>query len=173
MATLEERAVRVLGRRNGVAAWPYGLATPSREHLQTLSADKARESLARAKNAQNSIVRWAERYGFRASDAGCCPNWLKREVSRKCSASQCTRYWNDVRPDAAWLDHAVAWVKDGKPAALTSAPYDVNREFKERINWWLEQDANLRFVRGRGWYGLGTQQLILWRADRIAVIDPA
>ncbi|WP_125533490.1 hypothetical protein [Streptomyces sp. WAC 06725] len=55
------------------------------------------------------MVAWAQRYGLRLSEAGCCPRWLLRDGSQSCHpryrvGDPCTRY-GTPRLDSGWLDH--------------------------------------------------------------------
>jgi hypothetical protein len=93
-------------------------------------------------------------------------------VSRRC-VSGCTNYGpRSASLDHNWLDHSIHWLLDSKPAAITSAPYHVNQGDEGRLAMWAAE-PNLRAARGPGWYGHGTTQIILWRADRIGSVDPA
>ncbi|OKI16589.1 hypothetical protein [Streptomyces sp. CB03911] len=174
MTDLFTRAAKIFGTNDHEIDWPYGIETPPL-HLRRTDPDafNARLPLQRAK--QEAIVGWAEEYGLKRSVRGCCPRWLQRRSSRTCRPSRggdsCTHYGGG-RPDAGWLDHPVGWLKDGRPAALTSAPYQVLDEDLARIKWWTQQDPLLRYSLGDGWYGHGTRQVVLWRTDWIERVDP-
>lgn len=175
---MEQRAIAIFGRNrgwNGEANWPYGLEHPSRNLKRTHPEIWARVSVEQPR-AQKVIVEWAERYGLKASDAGCCPRWLQRKTSRRCEPDSCTRYGNsNEAPDHDWLDHATAWLLGGKPAAMTSAPYgDVSDSDRLRFAYWQAEDSRLRVrVGGEGWYGHSTTQILMWRSDRISSMETA
>lgn len=166
---LTARAVTVFGTREGVPAWPYGLAKP---HPRRSGMSAARLAVAneRAEQAQRTIVEWAERYGLRATHIGCCPKWLLRTVSRRCPAGACTNFGG---LDYVWLDHPIGWLVDGRPAVLTSAPYSVHDDQDPGIREWLAKDTRLRSAYGPGWYGHGTTQIVMWRTDRTTDIRAA
>ncbi|MEU0355251.1 hypothetical protein [Streptomyces cyaneofuscatus] len=52
-----------------------------------------------------------------------------------------------------------------RPAGLTSALYDVSPESRERLSWWTRSVPELRVARGTGYYGFGTNQIVMWRSD--------
>ncbi|MGO4427180.1 hypothetical protein AB4Z54_52875 [Streptomyces sp. MCAF7] len=56
---------------------------------------------------------------------------------------------------------------------ITSAPYSVSAEAEARLAWWVQEDPRLRVARRTGWYGLGTTQIVMWRSDLVASVDPA
>lgn len=163
------RATAIFGTREGTPAWPYGLETPH-PRRSGLSAVKLAAAKERAQKAQRTIVEWAERYGLRATQIGCCPKWLLRPVSRRCPAGACNNFGG---LDYVWLDHPIGWLVGGRPAALTSAPYDVQDDQDPGIREWLKKDDRLRSSYGPGWYGAGTTQIVMWRDDRIAEVRPA
>ncbi|MER7111138.1 hypothetical protein [Streptomyces sp. NPDC000229] len=169
---LRKRPAAIFGASpmDGIA-WPCGLGTPRRRTYsnQTVPYEDMRDD---RKRAQETITAWAERYGLRRSTKGCCPQWLQRRVSRRCSSGTCVRY-DPPRHDASWLDHMVAWLHGGKPAVLTSAPYGVSQESHARLSWWTEADSRLRVSRGVGWYGFRTTQIVMWRSDILGVVEPA
>ena len=166
---LHTRAVRVFGTdHQGRPFWPYGVADPDKSNYRN-DPDSARydEALKRARSAQLLVTEWAEDHGLKTSETGCCPHWLTRKVSRRCSSQSvpCTHY-ESPGPDRGWLDHLTAWTKNGKPAILTSAPYDISEEDEQRLAWWRQHDSRLTVARGgEGWYGYGTTQIIMWRSD--------
>lgn len=166
--SLHARAVRIFGADPGGIRWPYGLEDPSRHLKRTDPAAYERQQVEQPA-AQRNIVEWAERYGLKESSAGCCPRWLQRSVSRTCPYDKC----GSDTADAGWLDHPIRWIKDGKPVAITSAPYGLPEADDARIRWWLSEDPCLRVAYGPGWYGFGTTQVVMWRTDRIPVIEPA
>ena len=162
------RAAAVLGGQGRRIGWPYGLETPAASAWRrdpAIFERRVRENDAR----RQILVAWAERYGLRRSPAGCCPLWLCREHSRRCTSPgprpACSR--------ARWMDHTVTWLKDSRPAVLTAAPYNVVSKDEEDLALWPRFDSRLRSAQGPGWYGYDTTQIILWRTDRIAEIAPA
>jgi hypothetical protein len=102
----------------------------------------------------------------------CCPWWLTRKVSRRCEFAKCTQY-GAGGDDRSWLDHTICWLKDGRPAVITSAPYNFGQEDRARIDQWLTEDTRLRVAYGAGWYGYTTTQIVMWRADRLEDVAPA
>jgi len=176
MADLHDRAATVLGRNSDGVRWPYGLETPGfMERRRDPDGYEDRVTATRAR--QEVMVTWAERYGLRLSPAGCCPLWLGRGGSRRCMflpgwGTSCTRY-GSPHPDSGWMDHAVTWLKDSRPAVITSAPYDIDPKDEQRLEHWTRTDPQLKVARGMGWYGFSTTQIVLWRTDRIAELEPA
>lgn len=165
-----DRAAAIFGTHDGVVAWPYGLETP-RPRRSGLSRERLAEATAHAETAQRTIVNWAERHGLRYSRTGCCQLWLLRKVSRKCPIGACR---NNGGLDYVWLDHANGWLKDSRPAVLTSAPYAPGYDAENpEIRECLAADERLRAAFGSGWYGHGTTQIVLWRTDRINEVEPA
>lgn len=176
MADLYDRAAAVLGRNSDGIRWPYGLETPGFMERRR-DPDGYEQRVAETRARQEVMVAWAERYGLRLSPAGCCPLWLGREGSRRCMflierGSRCTRF-GSPHPDSGWMDHAVTWLKDSRPAVITSAPYDLEPKDSHRLEHWQRADPRLRAARGTGWYGFSTTQIVLWRSDRIAAVAPA
>jgi hypothetical protein len=177
MTDLYDRAAVVLGTEDGRIRWPYGMSPIHPDEKRKNPA--AYEQLqAQRRAGQEAMVSWAERYGLKYSEAGCCPFWLQGTVSRRCRPygphkDRCTRYGTGI--DHGWLDHAVGWLKDGRPAALTSAPYGFEyiTEAPERLAFWQQHDDRLQVAIGSGWYGFGTTQIVVWRTDRIAAVEPA
>jgi hypothetical protein len=177
MTDLYDRAAAVLGTDEGAIRWPYGMSSPHPGEKRK-DPEKYEQRLLEQRAKQEAMVSWAERYGLKYSTAGCCPFWLQGKVSRRCraygaNAAKCTRYGTSI--DAGWLDHAVGWLKDGRPAVLTSAPYVFEHiaEAPARLDYWQQEDSRLQVAIGPGWYGFDTTQVIVWRADRIAVVEPA
>lgn len=124
--------------------------------------------------AQRVIVEWADRYELKRSDKGCCPRWLQRNASRSCHNEACGKYGSGVRTDYGWLDHHIAWLFEGKPAAITSAPYGLGDKSMERLDWWQREDPRLSVaIGGEGWYGHGSIQVLMWRSDRISLMETA
>lgn len=171
MTSFYDRAVAVFGcAAGGRVAWPYGMANP--ECRPDPAGFEQRCAEQRAK--QEIMVAWAEGYGLKASDSACCPRWLTKNASRRCrwdSEGECTHY--ATGEDQHWLDHTIGWLKNRKPAAITSAPYSIDDEDRARLDWWTSADPRLRVAEGPGWYNFHTQQIVLWRTDRIAQVAPA
>lgn len=167
---LHDRATAVFGRGPDGIRWPYDVSGID-YRLKRTDPGRYRRDLEEITRKRELIVGWAERYGLKASPVHCCPWWLTRRVSRRCTPGRCTRYGTAV-PDHDWMDHSVFWLKDGRPAVITSAPYHLGDEDAGRIAWWTGQHTNLRSARGTGWYGFGTTQILMWRADRIAAVEP-
>jgi hypothetical protein len=139
-------------------------------------AEAYREAVEQGRRRQETLVEWAEQHGLKLSEAGCCPLWLQRKVSRRCriDSSACTVYGCHTQAlDHHWLDHATTWLKDGRPAVVASSPYSVSDEDEKRLSFWMAADPRFRVARGDGWYGWGTTQLILWRSDRIGYVNAA
>lgn len=168
MTELNDRAAKIF-RRDGQWCWPYGMSAPGRD-LRKRNPEQYEFHIRRVELGQRLIVEWAESYGLRTSDRGCCPRWLQGKVSRQCyPESRCTRSGVDSR----WLDHPIYWLRDGRPAAITSAPYHISDDDEARLGWWLLEDPRLELGKGTGWYGMGTTQILLWRSDRIEHMEPA
>lgn len=163
---LTERATAIFGTTAGIVRWPYGLQDVAR-HAPRAAA--ARET-PRIIYARQTIVEWAERYGLKATTIGCCPHWLLRPTSRRCKTGACR---NRGGLDYVWLDHPIGWLKDSRPAVLTSAPYSPGAANDPGIAEWLTKDVRLRATHGPGWYGGGTTQIVLWRTDRIDTVTAA
>lgn len=170
---LEKRAIEVFGSFEGLAAWPYGLEHADRRWKND-NPELWEIMLNEQPRAQRVIVEWAEQYGLRRSTKGCCPKWLQRKTSRSCEPGSCNRYGSVSTLDYGWLDHAIAWLFDGKPVAMTSAPYSISEHSHERLDWWQNEDECLRvLIGGEGWYGYGTTQILMWRSDRLPVMVTA
>ncbi|MFF1574708.1 hypothetical protein ACFVWR_18365 [Leifsonia sp. NPDC058292] len=175
---LHDRAAAILGTNGGDIRWPYGMSPAQRSITRDESAETYAERVQQQQAKQEAMVSWAEQYGLKYTPHGCCPAWLRGAVNRRCrpyrERAACTRYAN-ASLDHDWLDHAVGWLKDGKPAVLTSAPYGLERisEFAERLAYWTQQDPLLKVVTGGGWYSPATTQIIVWRTDRIEDVQPA
>jgi hypothetical protein len=122
---------------------------------------------------QRLLVDWAERHGLRASTSGCCPVWLLRDTSRQCGPEVGCKGMGGDSGSAHWLDHAVYWLKDRRRAVITSAPYSITDAMKDRLAHWEATEPMLQVALGTGWYGNGTTQIVMWRADRIENAEPA
>lgn len=169
MTDLHTRAAKIFKAEGGAIVWPYGLSIPSFRR-SGLTRERYDQKALEQRAAQLLIVEWAERYGLRESRKGCCPIWLQGKTSRRCAPGACRNYGG---LDYLWLDHTVAWLKDGKPAVITSAPYTQHGAENHEIRYWLDKDDRLRVAVGAGWYGHGTTQIVMWRADRIDTVVPA
>lgn len=164
------RAARIFGTYDGGVAWPYGLAAPPARH-SGLSPERLEKAIAHAHAAQRTIVEWAERHGLRYSKTGCCQLWLLRSTSRQCRPGTCR---NNGGLDYAWLDHANGWLKDSRPAVVTSAPYSAGYDADNyEIKQCLASDGRLRVTFGSGWYGYGSRQIVLWRTDCLDEVEAA
>ena len=170
-ANVHDRAAAIFGSGPDGVYWPYDASGIDRS-LRRTDPERFERDLAALEAKRRVIVEWAEHHGLKASTVQCCPWWLTRKVSRRCSPGNCTHYGSNT-PDSEWLDHTICWLKDSRPAVITSAPYNITDESTARIAWWLDQQPTLRTVQGEGWYGYGTRQIILWRADRIDSVEPA
>ncbi|MEU2078609.1 hypothetical protein [Streptomyces sp. NPDC013489] len=176
MSELYDRAAAVLGVDERGIRWPYGLEPPPRSLRRTDPAAYEERS-ARMRERQAVLVAWAEEFGLKLSEMGCCPLWLRREASQRCrpnfrAGDPCTHY-GTPHPDSSWLDHTSSWLKDARPAALTAAPYEIDERDEQRLAHWERTDTRLRTATGTGWYGHGSTQIVLWRTDRVAGIRPA
>jgi hypothetical protein len=169
MTDLFARAAKIFKTGPDGIVWPYGLSVPDRRRTG-LSKAKWQWMADHARAAQLSIVEWAEHHEVKASPIGCCPLWLARPSSRRCKFGTCRNYGG---LDYLWLDHPMGWLKDGRPAVLTSAPYRLYDEDRGHINEWLQKDDRLRADFGGGWYGYSTTQIVMWRTDRITGVAPA
>ncbi|MFF4542177.1 hypothetical protein [Streptomyces aureus] len=175
MPDLETRAAAVIGKTRDGISWPYGLSSPSfMERRKDPEAFEQRVQEQRAR--QESLVSWAEQHGLKLTDSGCCPLWLQRERSRRCNPdperSSCTGN-GPAAADRNWMDHFTAWLKDGRPAAIAAAPYELSAAAEMRLGYWPQHDPRLHLTRGAGWYGYATTQIVLWRADRLPSMTAA
>ncbi|MET8218074.1 hypothetical protein [Streptomyces hirsutus] len=166
---LHARGAAVFGSDADGVHWPYEVNGIDIT-LRRTDPERFRQQQADRTRRRELIVEWAERHGLKASTVSCCPAWLAGSVSRRCR--QCAEYLSPASADREWLDHTICWLKDSRPAVITSSPYGVSPESSARIAWWLEQ-PHLRAAYGKGWYGFGTTQVVMWRADRIATVEPA
>lgn len=178
MTDLHGRATAILGRGNDGIRWPYGMGPAQRNYFRDEPAEEYERRVAQQRAKQEVMISWAETHGLKYTPNGCCPAWLQGAVNRRCrpyrERTNCTRYANGT-PDYEWLDHAVGWLKDGKPAALTTAPYHLEHitAAPARLAYWPKEDARLKVVTGPGWYSPATTQIILWRTDRLEDVQPA
>lgn len=170
MTDLYDRAAKIFGSGPDGIRWPYDVSGLDRS-LRRTDPERFRRQLAELERKQLVLVDWAERHGLKGSPVKCCPWWLTRKVSRRCEVNKCTQFGGGA--DRSWLDHTICWLKDSRPAVITSAPYNFGEEDRARIDHWLTEDTRLRAAYGAGWYGYGTQQIVMWRADRLEVVEPA
>lgn len=168
---LYARAAAVFGSGTDGVFWPYDVSGIDRS-LRRKDPEAFEKKLAELTTKREVIVTWAEKHGLKKSTVKCCPWWLTRKTSRACTMAKCTRY-GTTHPDSHWLDHGVCWLKDGKPAVISSAPYNFADEDQARLTWWTSTQPELSSAQGEGWYGYGTRQILIWRSDRIATVEPA
>lgn len=168
---LYDRGTAIFGSGQDGVFWPYDASGIDRT-LRRRDPQRFEQQLAELNRKRLLIVEWAEQYGLKASSVKCCPWWLTRKVSRSCAPGRCTQY-GVGGADRSWLDHTICWLKDSKPAVITSAPYCFDVTDRKRVIWWLREDLRLGAASGAGWYGHGTTQVVMWRTDRIAIVDPA
>ncbi|MFD4862132.1 hypothetical protein [Streptomyces atratus] len=166
------RALAIFGKNDfGDVDWPYGVAVMRRP--SKWSDERYREHVESREEAQQLVLEWAEKHGFKHNTIACCPYWLTRKVSRRCAPTsrgdRCTRY-GSTPPDQHWLDHGSGWTLNGRPAAMTSAPYEIDEGDHARLAHWTGQGMNVAY--GEGWYGFTTQQVVIWFPDRIPTVTP-
>lgn len=172
MTDLHARGAAIFGGSStGGVDWPYD-ASGIDITLRRRDPERFAQQLADLNRKRLLIVEWAERYGLKGSSVQCCPWWLTRKVSRRCAYGKCTHYGAGSLPDSSWLDHTICWTKGRKPAVITSAPYHVDDKDLERLAKWVEQDERLNVAQGAGWYGFGTTQIVMWRTDILAAVEP-
>lgn len=175
MTVSKTRAIAVFGKNDlGGVAWPYGAAAqPTRP--QGWTEEQYAEHLADRAAAQQLAFDWAQKYGLKRSNKGCCPLWLQRDRNTRCATSRaCIRYGAGTSDDRSWMDHPSTWTLDKKPAVITTAPYGIHSGDRDRLAWWMKEDPRFAVAfGGRGWYGHDTTQIVLWRTDVVSVVDPA
>lgn len=116
-------------RAVGIDHWPGGITT-----------DPVRAEL----------VSWAEERGVRQSRAPrVCLHWL---ATGRCTDAGCAEQWARYR----CLDHSLGWTREGKPAYITAAPYELNTDSMHAILEGCRRFGLGIYVDGRGWYGHGT-----------------
>lgn len=164
MTDLYDRGAKIFGENADAIFWPYDASGIDRS-LRRTDPERFRQQLDTLNRKRQLIVEWAETYGLRASRAGCCPRWLHRNSSKRCG-------WQP-RARSDWLDHPIWWLKDGKPAVITSAPYHLSDDSLTRIRYWESMHPRFAVAQGTGWYGYGTTQIVMWRHDRIKAVSPA
>jgi hypothetical protein len=167
---LHDRAAAIFGSSADGVHWPYDVSGIDRS-LRRKNPEAFQQKLAELTTKRYTIVEWAEHHGLKASRVKCCPLWLTRKTSRRCSPdSGCQRR---SEADRLWLDHDIYWLRDSRPAVVTSAPYEVSDQDAQRLNWWHKEHPELRVERGEGWYGYGTSQIVMWNTTRIKYVGPA
>mgnify|MGYP000871443271 CR=1 FL=1 len=170
MDDLNARAAAVFGGSRYSVRWPYDV-TGIDYRLREEAPERFRRDLAVLTAKRYTIVEWAELYGLKKSSVKCCPSWLTRETSRRCPSNSACGRGSDA--DRSWLDHHIYWLRNGRPAVITSAPYSVYSEDRQRHQWWCETHPTLRVQQGEGWYGHGTTQIVMWNTARIEHVAPA
>lgn len=166
---LYDRAAAIFGSSTQGVHWPYDVSGLDYT-LRRKDRDAFERKLAELTGKRYTIVEWAEVYGLKESSVRCCPLWLTRKVSRRCGwDSDC----QSGSADRSWQDHTICWLRNGRPAVITSAPYNLNDEDEQRLAWWCMQHPVLRVQQGEGWYGFGTTQIVMWNAERIEHVSPA
>jgi hypothetical protein len=168
VSDLHDRAAAIFGSSADGVHWPYDVSGIDHS-LRRTDPEAFKKQLAELTTKRYTIVEWAEHHGLKASSVKCCPLWLTRKTSRRCTPHLSCR--SDA--DRLWLDHDIYWLRDGKPAVLTSAPYDVSDQDVQRLDWWHKEHRELRVARVEGWYGYGTSQIVMWNTTRIKHVGPA
>ncbi|MFB7222435.1 hypothetical protein [Streptomyces sp. NPDC056227] len=168
-------AIAIFGKNDfGGVAWPYGVAAqPHRPSDWTEEAYA--EHRKDREQAQQLVFDWAQKHGLKKGKNRCCPKWLQRDRNSTCSGAKdpCALY-DGSSPDRAWLDHVTTWTLDRLPAVITTAPYTIDQDDRDRLAWWTAEDPRLSVAYGgAGWYGHSTTQIVMWRADIIDVVKPA
>ncbi|MEU3261040.1 hypothetical protein ABZ694_25160 [Streptomyces albidoflavus] len=170
MDDLNARAAAVFGGAKHFPRWPYDV-TGIDYLLREKDPERFRRDLAVLTTKRYAIVEWAELYSLKKSSVKCCPLWLTHRTSRRCAwDSDCQ---SGGHPDRSWLDHAICWLRNGRPAVITSAPYEVSDKDQQRHLWWRKAHPTLRVQQGAGWYGHGTTQIVMWNTTRIEHVAPA
>ncbi|MBY6301002.1 hypothetical protein [Streptomyces clavuligerus] len=159
-------------------AWPYGL-----EDGVARAVRKDPERLARAlvhlAVGRSTLVSWASHYGLTSSRREpCCTRWLTRPAHRVCRLDPMTgdrECWDGYSYGRDWRDHPMAWTTtEGRPAALTSAPYLRPEHVATELDILTSRDERLAWISGAdGWYGFHTHQIVIWRRDLLGRIDTA
>jgi hypothetical protein len=170
VSDLHSRGSRIFGATRGEVCWPYGLNDQTCRFDPKADREGCEAQRDLTQRQRLTIVDWAEHHGLRASSSGCCPIWLTRDKSRRCGGKD-TRGCGGG--GGRWSDHALWWIKDRRPVAITGAPYHFDDDSQTLVDRWLTEDERLNFTTGAGWYGYGTTQVVLWRTDRIKTIEPA
>ena len=171
MSDLSVRATAIFGVTADGIRWPYDVSGIDRT-LRYRDPEAHERKMAELTTKRYTIVEWAEHHGLTKSSINrCCPLWLTRTTSRRCTRGSACQI--SATPDRPWLDHDIYWLRDGRPAVITSAPYEVSEDDTQRLLWWRTQHRALRVERGTGWYGYGTTQIVLWNTSRIKYVSPA
>lgn len=142
-----EKARRIFGPSGTIAdnvAWPYGMSALNARHTQ-----------------QRYLVHWADDHGLRVEHEGCfCLNWLRRERSLDCHSHE------ELPPcgESLRIDHAVAFTRNGKPAVVTNAPYELDDGSLMELGKLAAMD-DLTVSVGESWYGRGTVGVFVWNTD--------
>ena len=170
MSDLHSRGSRIFGSRSGEVCWPYGLNDQTYWFDPKADREGYEAQRGLTQRQRLTVVDWAEHHGLRASSSGCCPIWLTRDKSRRCGEKD-TRGCGSG--GGRWSDHALWWIKDGRPAVTTGAPYGFIGEEIPDIAGWLAADSRLKFAIGTGWYVHGTVQTMFWRSDLIPKLGTA
>lgn len=171
MSDLHNRAAAIFGSSADGVHWPYDVSGIDHT-LRRKDPEAFEKKLAELTAKREVLVAWAEKHGLKKSPVKCCPWWLTRKTSRLCPKGTCTRYGTST-PDRLWLDHAIHWLKNGKPAVISSAPYNFEEEDQARLALWTSTQPELSSAQGEGWYGYHTRQILIWRSDRIDSVQPA
>ncbi|MER6917047.1 hypothetical protein ABT354_35840 [Streptomyces sp. NPDC000594] len=136
-------------------------------------------ALTRLAVARSTLVSWAEHYGLKSSRREpCCTRWLTRPAHRVCRRDPMTGdrdCWDGDSYGCGWRDHPMAWTtSEGRPAALTSAPYLPREDVAAELDSLTARDKRLAWTSGGpGWYGFHTHQVITWRRDLLGDIATA
>lgn len=173
MTVSKTRAIAVFGKNDlGGVAWPYGVGETIPN--PTWTPEQRQAHLEDREEAKQLVFDWAQKYGLRKTDKGCCPVWLQQDRNSRCGGRRpCARFGANAR-DCDWLDHVAAWTFNRQPVAITSAPYEIHPSHRDELERWVEEDPRLAFAFGEtGWYGFSTKQIIVWRTDLIDTIAPA
>jgi len=173
MAFSKTRAIAVFGKNDaGGVAWPYGVGATVPN--PTWSPEQHRAHLQDREEAKQLVFDWAQKYGLRRTDTGCCPVWLQQARNSRCGGRRVCAHFGTQGRDCSWFDHTAMWTFDKQPAVITSAPYEIHRTYEAELDRWVKEDPRLAYTfGGTGWYGNGTHQVILWRTDLVEVIEPA
>lgn len=171
MTNIYDRAAKIFGSDADGVHWPYDVSGIDYT-LRRTDPERFKQNLDVLAAKRTLLVEWAEEHGLRAS-RGCCPRWLHRNSSRRCGYQFKARMDCTWGIDSTWLDHPIWWIKNGKPAVITSAPYHLSDESHGRIRYWESMRPQFAVAHGAGWYGYGTTQVVMWRTDRIKTVTPA
>lgn len=167
-------AIAIFGKNDlGGVDWPYGVGAQARN--PQWSPEEYRAHLKDRAEAKQLVFDWAQRYGLKKTDKGCCPVWLQQARNSRCSGRRvCARFGGSGVRDCDWMEHTASWTFDRQPVAITSAPYDIDQRDRAELDRWVREDPRLAVAYGgTGWYGHNTFQIILWRTDLIDVVEPA